>query len=239
MFYAIQELPLSPTSGKKPLYTVINRISGHQFSKGSTLKTAQAQMARLYIKAKEMDGRGVEMQGKGGDPEKLIYDSMSDADLHKYFPNAKIVKYNEIPRGVGAEEWLKVGEVLFILYESEENSGHWVALARGATAFYYFDSYGHKPDVPLTWISPAKRAELGETTPILSDMFKITKYPVYYNNYPYQSKKEDIATCGRWATLFLIHFKKFKGDLKSFKIETMKRANGRPLDKFVTNIIDK
>lgn len=172
-----------------------------------------------------------------------IYDAMSDDDLRKYFPNAKVVKYSEIPKGVGAEDWLtKAGDVVYILYEAELNTGHWVAIARAKDAIYYFDSYGNKPDVPLNWTSEELRKVLGQDVPVLTKMFSITKLPVYYNDFDYQTKKDmNVATCGRWATAFLTHFKKYGGDLKSFKRETVKRAKavGKPLDKFIANIYDE
>jgi len=232
MPYQIIQLP-----NKK--FSVINKISRHNFSpKGITKAMAVKQMKALYSNTKEMEGSGT---GEGLQGGTTPYEAMSDTDLRKYFPHAPIVKYSELPQGVPAEEFLKkTGDVAFILYESTLNSGHWVALARGAKAFYYFDSYGNKPAVPLTWNSDETNKELHQDQPTLVKMFSITKLPVYYNDYDYQSKKDtDVATCGRWATEFLIHFKKYKGDLKSFKTETMKRAGGRNLDKFISKVIDE
>jgi hypothetical protein len=221
-------------------FSVINKISRHNFSpKGITKAMATKQMKLLYMKAREMEGAGAASLEGGSDGG--VYDAMSDTDLHKYFPHARIVKYSELPQGVPAEDFLKkTGDIVYILYESTLNSGHWVALARGEKAFYYFDSYGNKPGVPLSWNSPETNKELGQDQPTLVKMFSITKLPVYFNDYPYQSKKDtDIATCGRWATAFLVHFKKYKGDLKSFKTETLKRAGKRDLDEFITKIVDE
>ena len=241
MPYEIIKLP----SGK---FSVVNKITRHNFSpKGITKIMATKQLKALYLHTKGLErGKGL-VGGLKGSPDdsnpNIIYESMSDADLQKYFPNAKVIKYNEIPKGVSAEEFLtKTGDIVYILYESEENNGHWVALARGKDAFYYFDSYGNKPDVPLTWISPEKAESLGQETPTLTKMFSITKMPVYYNDFDYQSKADtNIATCGRWATAFLTHFKKYGGDLKSFKTETLRRAKavGKPLDKFIAHIYDE
>lgn len=228
MPYQIIQLP-----NKK--FSVINKISRHNFSpKGITKAMAVKQMKALYLHAKDLVGGS--MDG-GATP----YEAMSDTDLRKYFPHAPIVKYSELPQGVPAEDFLKkAGDVAFILYESTLNSGHWVALARGEKAFYYFDSYGNKPAVPLTWNSEETNKELNQDQPTLVKMFAMSKLPVYYNDYPYQSKTDtDVATCGRWATEFLIHFKKYKGDLKSFKTETLKRAGGRDLDKFISKVIDE
>jgi len=176
------------------------------------------------------------------DKENLVYKAMSDADLHKYFPHAKVLKYSELPRETLPEEFLKVGEVVYILYESSPNSGHWVSLARGPDAFYYMDSYGNAPDVPLTWSDAAVRKALGEEYPTLTKMFSLSKYPVYYNDFDYQSKKDkEVATCGRWATAFLIHFKKYGGNLKSFHQTIMKGQDKAdlPLDKYISTIIKK
>jgi hypothetical protein len=168
---------------------------------------------------------------------------MSDADLHEYFPNAKVIKYSELPREVGAEAILpKTGDVIFLLYESSPNSGHWTAIARGKKAFYYFDSYGNKPDVPLTWSDKETRQALSEDYPTLSKMFSLSKLPVYYNDFDYQSKKDHrMATCGRWATGFLTHFKKYGGDLQSFNKVIMKEAkeDGLPLDNFISTVVTK
>jgi len=233
MPYAIIQLP-----NKK--YTVINRISEHHFSKGSTKKKAEAQMRLLQAKARKLEG-GCMAGGTAGDS--LLHKSMSDKDLNEYFPNAKVLKYNEIPREVPADEFLKkVGEVVFILYEAEENSGHWTCLARAADCFFYFDSYGNKPDVPLTWNNAETNERLGQSFPILTKMFSITKQPVYYNDFDYQNKKDfDMATCGRWATSFLIHFKKYGGSLKSFNKEVITKSRERklPLDNLVSTIITK
>ena len=243
MPYQIIKIP----NGK---FSVINRITHHNFSpKGISKAMATKQMRLLYMKAREMEGGQFRLlSGSAGCPRSLeggsdggVYDAMSDADLHEYFPHAKIVKYSELPRGIPAEEFLtKKGDFAYILYESSLNSGHWVALVRGEKAFLYFDSYGNLPGFPLTWNTPEKNVELGQDKPTLVDMFRITKMPVYYNDFDYQNKKNtDVATCGRWATAFLIHVKKYKGDLKSFKRETLKRAKGRNLDKFITGVIDE
>jgi len=272
-------------------YSVINRISGHNFSPdGIPLARAKKQLKALqihtqgagqlaismplstlikehqklvkvlnegntkeqkkeakdqakelfkYLKIKHKNMVGGCMEG-GMEGDTLLHEAMSDADLNKYFPNAKVLKYSELPREVGVEDFLKVGQVVFILYESSLNSGHWVALARDKKKVYYFDSYGNKPDVPLTWTDPEKRKELGEDYPTLTKMFSLTKVPVYYNDYDYQSKKDkDMATCGRWATGFLTHFKKYGGDLQSFNKEVLKDAREEklPLDNLICDTI--
>ena len=234
MPYKIIKLP----NGK---FAVINRVSGHHFSKGSTKKKAEAQMRLLQTKAKALDGAGMS-GGTAGD--NLLYKSMSDTDLHEYFPNARVLKYSELPVETPAEDFLKKGEVVYILYEAEENSGHWVAMCRSAEpdCIYYFDAYSNPPDTPLKWVDDETNARLGQSRKTLTQMFSITKIPVYYNNYAYQDKDDKrMATCGRWATSFLIHFKKYGGNLKSFKQEVFKqkREEKLPLDNLIATKITK
>lgn len=249
MPYKIIKLP-----NKK--FTVINRISGHHFSKGSTKKAALAQMRLLQMKAREMDAIPLAVRGfKGASPfgagmiggtagDSLIKESMSDEDLHKYFPNVKIYKYNELPTETPVEEFLKPNQMIFILYEQEENEGHWVSMCRSATpdCCYYMDSYGNRPDVPLSWVDKETNARLGQSRKTLTQMFNISKIPVYWNNYDYQDKADKgIATCGRWATSFLIHFSKYGGNLKSFKqsVFKAKRKEKLPLDNLIATKITK
>ena len=246
MPYKIIKLP----NGK---FAVINRVSGHHFSKGSTKKKAEAQMRLLQTKAKALDGAGMS-GGTAGD--NLLYKSMSDTDLHEYFPNARVLKYSELPMETPAEDFLKKGEVVYILYEAEENSGHWVAMCRSGNSacgrgltgsprpdcIFYFDSYGNKPDTPLRWVDAETNERLGQGKPTLTNMFKITKIPVYWNNYAYQNKDDKLmATCGRFATSFLIHFKKYGGNLKSFKAEVLKQARAKnlPKDNLIASTITK
>jgi hypothetical protein len=247
MPYKIIKLP----NGK---FTVVNRVSNYHFSKGSTKKAAIAQMRLLQMKAHEMDAIPLAVGGfKGASPfgagmtggtagDSLIKESMSDEDLHKYFPNVKIYKYNELPTETPVEEFLKPNQMIFILYEQEENEGHWVSMCRSATpdCCFYMDSYGNRPDVPLTWVDKETNARLGQSRKTLTQMFNISKIPVYWNNFDYQNKADKgIATCGRWATSFLIHFSKYGGNLKSFKQEVFKqkRKEKLPLDNLIATKI--
>ena len=59
----------------------------------------------------------------------------------------------------------KPTDYCIILYESELNSGHWVALLRYDNIFEYFDPYGHVVDKPLRWISAAKRELMRQGKP--------------------------------------------------------------------------
>lgn len=224
-------------------WSVINRVSGHNFSpKGITKKMAERQMRALYANTKRIEGGHKGHSSFSDTDEDKIYESMSDKDLHEYFPHAKVIKYSDLPHDVGAEYFMpKNNSVTFILYEQDVNDGHWVVLVRGKDKFYYFDSYGNRPDVPLGWTNPEKAVELKQAKPVMTKMLQMTKLPVYYNDYAYQSNGDGISTCGRWATAFSTHVVKYHGDLKSFKKETLSRAKkvGKGLDEFISHIYDE
>ena len=64
----------------------------------------------------------------------------------------------------------------------------------------------------------------------------------FYEALHYQNKKDTgMSTCGRWATSFLIHFKKYGGSLKSFNKEVISQAKAKklPLDNLISTKITK
>ena len=71
-------------------------------------------------------------------------------------------------------------------------------------AIEYFDSYGQKPEAQRDWLTEEQLEELGEGFPYLWNLLKKSGYKVYYSTHPYQSDRNDINTCGRWAVARLI-----------------------------------
>jgi hypothetical protein len=145
----------------------------------------------------ELEGNGV---SKGqADSFKAI--PISDAVIKEYIPDANIVVNADLDRYPSIDSLLPNNmDCVFILYQHEVNTGHWVLLSKYENTIEYFDSYGGYIDKPLTWISAEKRAELGEE-PFLSRMLKDCKYDVIYNAYDFQDESSTIATCGRWCVL--------------------------------------
>jgi hypothetical protein len=209
-------------------YSVQNRITGHLFSHGSTLKAAKAQLRLLEAK---MSGAG---QGR-----ELEYKSMSDADLNAYFPGARVVKYSEIPKNKSVMDWIRPNEVVFLLYEQEINQGHWCGICRSDDAVYYFDSYGNPPEKPLSWNSPEKNEELQQEPGILKNMLYASPLPVYFNDYDYQSKENGVSTCGRHVSMFFCFFKKLGGDLRGFKkmIDAERKKQKKTADELATEVV--
>lgn len=136
-----------------------------------------------------------------------IGEALSDADLSKICEGkVNIVKYDRIKGMRSVNDLLGVHGACIILYESEENFGHWCSLfvsKEQPNTLEFFDSYGFKPDSELKMIPDYFREESGQSKPHLT--YLIEKSPDFdtlmYNEIDLQSMKKDTNTCGRWAAL--------------------------------------
>ena len=122
--------------------------------------------------------------------------SMGDDDIRYYLPDAKILTYSELSNIKKIEDLLPRHKSYFILLYpvQSESSGHWVCLTRYSKMIEYFDSYGKKPDEPLTW------GKYDNVHRRLSELLNNTKLRVDYNNIDFQNNKDvTISTCGAFA----------------------------------------
>jgi hypothetical protein len=135
------------------------------------------------------------------DPEKLeeIEEKpMGDNDIKIYFPDAKIIVYNDLNDIKSINELLpKDKSYFFLLIEQKVNNGHWVCINKLDNKIEFFDSYGGKPDSQLSWIPMEKREELGSDEKRLTELFRKSGLKVNYNPFKYQEVDNDIQTCGR------------------------------------------
>jgi hypothetical protein len=141
-----------------------------------------------------------------------LYISMGDDEIRKYLPRVPILKYIDLQKYDRITDLLREPRsCAVILVELSTNVGHWIALIRNGNNIYFFDPYGYRPDKQLLWVPKYMRAALGQNVPFisyllnraLSDGFKVS-----FNEIDYQSKSENIATCGRWVVsrcLFALH----------------------------------
>lgn len=121
----------------------------------------------------------------------LSADQVADA-----IPGVSVLKYGEL---------CQIGTLplpLVVLYETQENYGHWVAILRTPEGIEHFDSYGIVPDNELKWINPQFRARSGQDVKCLLQMLYDTREPINYSTHRLQGK--DSSTCGRWAILRIL-----------------------------------
>ena len=134
--------------------------------------------------------------------EEIAETPMGDSSIHHYFPNARIVTYNELNDIDSIEELLpKNKSYFFMLIEESPNKGHWVAVNRINNKIEFFDSYGGEPDSQLKWIPMERRESLGQAEKRLTELFKKSGMKVQYNPVKYQEVAQEIQTCGRHCCL--------------------------------------
>lgn len=88
-----------------------------------------------------------------------------------------------------------------LLFETEPEYGHWVALIRvDDDTVEWFDSYGIEPNGELKMI-PREFAKQSMQDG-LTDMIERGGYTrLLWNQTPLQKRGQDVSTCGRWASL--------------------------------------
>ena len=115
-------------------------------------------------------------------------------------PDCKIMKYSGLAEYSDLDDLLpKLKDYAIILYEEDENTGHWVGILKYDNVFEFFDPYGLMPDKELAWVNLKTRRTLNEATPYLSNMLKQERY--IYNHIKYQDLDSFAQTCGSHAVL--------------------------------------
>lgn len=139
--------------------------------------------------------------------------SLTDSDVVKLVDGkAKVVLYEDMKDYDTIDELLKPHGAVFILYQQQPNSGHWVALFKredkhGNAEIEHFDSYGVFPDDELFFTEKRMRKRLHHDKPYLTELlYKAPRnYDLIYNEHPFQKYGKGINTCGRWAVHRLQH----------------------------------
>lgn len=167
---------------------------------------------------------------KGGNASNLLglgY-ALGDDDIKKVLPDAKIIDYEQLKNYNSIDELLPNDkDYVIILYEHEQNSGHWVCVSKNNGKIEFFCSYGVAPDHQLKWVDYNTRKELGSDIPHLSHLFDSSPYEVIYNEVPYQSEDQSIATCGKYCVVRIkamkqgIPLEDFQNFMKSSKPKGM------------------
>jgi hypothetical protein len=171
--------------------------------------------------------------------EQVIEEPMGDDDIHRYFPNAKIITYSQLNDYDTIEDLLpKDKDYAFLLIEDSPNKGHWVCVSRYGDTAEFFDSYGGQPDSQLKWNSKQKNAKLGQSQKKLTELFNKFKGRVVYNPQKYQGGGSDVNTCGRHCTFRILNMKQGK-DLDSYYeyMKSLKNHTGKDYDDLVANFI--
>jgi hypothetical protein len=122
----------------------------------------------------------------------------------------KIIKYPDLVHYSNINELLPENRDYRIIFieTTNPNTGHWVLLMKNGNTFYFFDSYGLRADKEFEFLTPYMRKKLHEQIPLLTELFRTKKnnQKIVNNMKDFQSKDENVNTCGRWVAARLIVF---------------------------------
>nr|VAV82190.1 hypothetical protein GUARANI_11 [Guarani virophage] len=151
--------------------------------------------------------------------------ALSNFDILEMLDNkAEIVLYPNLIKYETIDDVLGPYGACVLLFEAKKNYGHWCCLfKREDNSIEFFNSYGGYPDNSLKYIPLHYREVSNQYYPYLSLL--LLKYPhkLYYNEFKFQKRANDIRTCGRWCVLRLLlkhldiyEFKKYVDDMCSY-----------------------
>ncbi len=81
--------------------------------------------------------------------------ALSDQDIRDILgSDCKIIEYSDLEQYRSLEDLLpQPRDYVVILYQKEENSGHWIGLLKYDNMYGFFDPYGLMPDKQLSWVN--------------------------------------------------------------------------------------
>jgi hypothetical protein len=129
---------------------------------------------------------------------KKMQTPLSQEAVAALLPGGRVMKYGALARKRRLPK-----RPFVVLYETEPNWGHWVAVVDTPEGIEHFDSYGIVPDRELTWVPPGFARESGQNVKhllqMLYDEHARTGVNINYNAHKFQGP--DSSTCGRWCVL--------------------------------------
>ena len=173
------------------------------------------------------------------DLEEVQETPMGDDDIHKYFPNAKIIIYKDLNSINSINDVLPSNKsYFFLLIEDSPNKGHWVCMNKLKNKIEFFDPYGGAPDIQLSWMDKDENKLLGQGKKRLTELLNQSGYKCYFNPVKYQEENPDIKTCGRHCCLRIKTMLDGK-DLDAYNkfMETQKDSTGMNYDEIVSFFI--
>ena len=128
-----------------------------------------------------------------------LLEPLSDSKVRQALGDAtRILKYAELKNYETINDLLpNINDFIIILLEEDHNRGHWTALMKPSSGYFYFNSYGQKYDTDISVIPMCIRKILGE------DRREITRlldgHPCDWNRTKLQGDKSQV--CGRYCVL--------------------------------------
>jgi len=117
----------------------------------------------------------------------------------------RVIKYNELMFISSIDEVLDVDGSVIILYQKEEQKGHFCLLTNRYKegSLYFFDPYGYDIDQEVKLADFQIRNMGGEIVPHLTHLIEKSNYDLIVSKTQYQEFEEHVNTCGRHCVVRL------------------------------------
>jgi hypothetical protein len=114
----------------------------------------------------------------------------------------KIISYEDLHDYQTIDQLMEPYGAVIILYQATKQIGHWVAVLKHKNkTIEVFGSYGLKIDEQLQFSTYNMQLHGGKAQPHLTNLIDASGYKKIYNHTQLQSYNNQIATCGRYASL--------------------------------------
>lgn len=126
----------------------------------------------------------------------------SDAEIRAACPGIRTWLYRDLARLEEAGQFPELP--IAVLYETLPGFGHWVGLLQTPEGVEHFDPYGIRPDAELKWVPKKYRKAFASDSPHmvrLLERYAAHGVPVNFSEFRLQSRRPNIATCGRWVAV--------------------------------------
>ena len=132
--------------------------------------------------------------------DKEISKSLSGTEVLDLLNNkANLVQYSDLHNIKSIDELLGEYKKCVLLYQTSSNYGHYCCVWEYNDTIFFFDSYGSKPDSQLNFVPKDLKQELNSNHNYLIRLMYDSGKNVEYNQYQFQSREPNVATCGRWC----------------------------------------
>ena len=138
--------------------------------------------------------------------KKILSKALSNFDLYELFDHdIKILTYNELTKFKSMEDCFYPFNILFVLFETKKNFGHWCVLCQNMDNIYFFDPYGFMPDEQLKFTNKVFRKYHNMMLPYMTILLLKSDKQIHYNDHVLQDiSDKSVATCGRWCSLYAL-----------------------------------
>lgn len=139
-----------------------------------------------------------------------------------------ILAYEDLEKYNTIDEVLGEYKCAIILFQSTQNTGHWVTIftsAQNPNLLIFYDPYGWPIDSELKYSKYNLRVHQGEEVAHLSYLIEQSNYKVISNPNQYQSNAKDTRTCGRHTAVRVVFRKMSVNQYKHFITNSFQGMN--------------